>query len=76
MSDTNFDGLKLESRSIMDKDYFFYPVFIFCAVYIALFCWLGFYAWPQIDDWAFFNIFSQKSLASIGGEMNGVCYNK
>lgn len=52
MSDTNFDGLKLESRSIMD---FFYPVFIFCAVYIALFCWLRFYAWLQIDDWAFFN---------------------
>lgn len=43
------DGKKLE----LEQNYIFWPTLIFSACYIALFIWLGFYQWPQADDWGF-----------------------
>ena len=43
------DGKKLE----LEQNYIFWPALIFSACYIALFIWLGFYQWPQADDWVF-----------------------
>lgn len=43
------DGKKLE----LEQNYIFWPALIFSTCYIALFIWLGFYQWPQGDDWVF-----------------------
>ena len=43
------DGKKLE----LEQNYIFWPALIFSACYIVLFIWLGFYQWPQADDWLF-----------------------
>lgn len=43
------DGKKLE----LEQNYIFWPALIFSTCYIALFIWLGFYQWPQADDWVF-----------------------
>ena len=42
------DGKKLE----LEQNYIFWPALIFSVCYIALFIWLGFYQWPQADDWS------------------------
>ena len=53
-------------RSLDDKNENarYAPVFLFilCAVYVVLFCWLGFYAWPQTDIYAYSNAVTENGF--------------
>lgn len=56
------ENIKLNQNGLMDDNRVFYSFFVFCAAFIALFCYIGFYTWPGVDDWSFFKNYINHNI--------------